>query len=217
MYGKIESGSIHNKERGMLGAVSDSLKKLPFPMKGKNDPIPHITIMNVPPLAAKRDAAYMAAISILQDKITSPSAGEILIAYTDALKLLNISEKAHKAIASAVAKTGRKTNVDSYGVYLRLLSDMLTAALFVVSSSSVICADESTISYLLGSPKAEKIREILSLFSDCEADIRKTIADLYTQAGKTVEKEREKMKRHFNQDEKERYEKSFKEFMAKFD
>jgi len=192
------------------------LRKMTFPKKEKEHSIAHLTIMNLPPLAAKRDAAYEIAIAILDDKIDSTSSGELLVAYTDALKLLNISEKAHKEMIKAIAKAGKKNIVDAHGVYLRLFSDMVSSALFVLSSSSIICADEQTISYLLGNPDSEKTREMLDLFSQCEYDLRHSIADLYRKASATVEKEKEKMKKNFSAEDTERYQKSFQEFLLKF-
>lgn len=214
---KYEGKRSGQKEKSVFGAVSDGLKKISFPKRGKEHAIAHLTIMNIPPLAAKRDASYEIALEILKEKVDSTSNGEILLAYTDALKLLNISEKAHKEMINAIAKAGKKNIFDAHGVYLRLLSDMISAALFVLSSSSIICADEQTITYMLGSHKSEKIIEMLKLFSKCEFDLRQSISDLYIKAECTVEKEKEKMKRHFSADERERYDKSFQEFLKKFE
>ena len=205
------------KDTRVFSAVSEGLKKISFSKKGKEHSIAHVTIMNLSPLAAKRDASYQIAIAILKNKIESTSSGELLLAYTDALKLLNTSEKAHKEMINAISKAGKKNILDAHGVYLRLFSDMLSAALFVLSSSSIICADERTVTYLLGNPKSEKTREMLDLFSQCEYDLRNSIADLYTKADVTVEKEKEKMKKNFSADDKERYNISFQEFLKKFE
>ena len=90
---------------------------------------------------------------------------------------------------NAIAKAGKKNILDTHGVYLRLFSDMISSALFVLSSSSIICADEQTVIYLLGNAKSEKTREMLDLFAKCEYDIRQSISDLYTKASSTVEKD----------------------------
>jgi len=211
-----EKSNTPKKDTGVFGAVSEGLKKITFSGKGKEHSIAHLTIMNLPPLAAKRDAAYEIAIAILEEKIESTSSGELLVAYTEALKLLNTSEKAHKEMIKAIAKAGKKNIVDAHGVYLRLFSDMLSSALFVLSSSAIICADEQTISYLLGNPKSEKTREMLDLFSQCEFDLRNSIADLYKKAHAAVEKEKGKMKKNFSAEDIERYTKSFQEFLRKF-
>ena len=92
---------------------------------------------------------------------------------------------------------------------------MVSAALFVLSSSSVICADEQTVTYLLGSVKSEKTREMLSMFGKCESDLRKSIVELYTRAAPTIEKEKAKMQKRLNADDRERYDKSFQEFLKK--
>ena len=210
-----ESG-IKSNDKGVFGVVSDSIKKISFSKKGKKQVIAHVTMMNIPPLAAKRDAAYEVALHILHDKIESTSSGELLVAYTDALKLLNISEKSHTEMMNAISKAGRHHLQDAHGVYLRLLSDMITAALFVLSSSSIICADEQTVVYLLGDSQSDEAKEMLSLFSRCEFDLRKSISDLYTKAEKTVEKEKEKMKKNFTEEGRERYDISFQEFLKKF-
>ena len=207
---------IKLNDKGVFGAVSDSIKKISFSKKGKRPIIAHVTMMNIPPLAAKRDAAYKVALHILHDKIESTSSGELLVAYTEALKLLNISEKSHGEMVNAISKAGKRHLQDAHGVYLRLLSDMITAALFVLSSSSIICADEQTVTYLLGDSQSDEVKGMLSLFSRCEFDLRKSISDLYTKAEKTVEKEKEKMKKNFSEDGRERYDISFKEFLKKF-
>jgi hypothetical protein len=216
-YKITEESGIKTSDKGMFGVVADGIKKISFSKKGKNNVIAHVTMMNIPPLAAKRDASYEIALMILHDKIESTSSGELLVAYTDALKLLNISEKAHKEMINAMTKAGRRNSIDAHGVYLRLLSDMITAALFVLSSSSIICADEQTVVYLLGNSQSDEAKEMLSLFSKCEYDLRKSIADLYTKAENTVEKEKEKMKKNFTGDGKERYSIAFKEFLKKFE
>ena len=211
-----EESGIKSNDKGVFGVVSDSIKKISFSKKGKRQVIAHVTMMNIPPLAAKRDAAYEVAIHILHDKIESTSSGELLVAYTDALKLLNISEKSHGEMMNAISKAGRHHLQDAHGVYLRLLSDMITAALFVLSSSSIICADEQTVVYLLGDSQSDEAKDMLSLFSRCEFDLRKSISDLYSKAEKTVEKEKEKMKKNFTEEGRERYEISFQEFLKKF-
>jgi len=211
-----ESG-VKQDDKGMFGVVADGIKKISFSKKGKSHIIAHVTMMNIPPLAAKRDASYEIALMILHDKIESTSSGELLVAYTDALKLLNLSEKAHKEIINAIIKAGKRNFIDAHGVYLRLLSDMITAALFVLSSSSIICADEQTVIYLLGKTQSDEAKEMLSLFSKCECDLRQSIVDLYTKAAKTVEKEKEKMKKNFTEDGRERYDIAFKEFLKKFE
>jgi hypothetical protein len=216
-YSITEESGFKQEDKGMFGVVADGIKKISFSKKNKSNIIAHITMMNIPPLAAKRDAAYEIALMILHDKVESTSSGELLVAYTDALKLLNISEKAHKEMINAIMKLGKRNFVDAHGVYLRLLSDMITAALFVLSSSSIICADEQTVIYLLGSSKSDDSKEMLSLFSKCECDLRKSIVDLYTKAERTADKEREKMRKNFTEEGRERYDIAFKEFLGKFE
>lgn len=216
-YKITDESGLKQSEKGVFSVVSDKIKKISFSKKGKDNFIAHVTMMNIPPLAAKRDASYQIAMSILHYKIESTSSGELLLAYTDALKLLNISEKSHSEMINAISKAGKKNLADAHGVYLRLLSDMITAALFVLSSSSIICADEQTVIYLLGNSKSDEAKEMLSLFSRCELDLRKSISDLYTKAESTVEKEKAKMKKNFTQEGIERYDISFAEFLKKFE
>ena len=216
-YQITDESGLKQSDKGVFAVVSDSLKKISFSRKEQANIIPHITMMNIPPLAAKRDASYDVAIRILDDKIESTSSGELLVAYTDTLKLLNISEKSHSEIINAISKVGKRKFPDAHGVYLRLLSDMITAALFVLSSSSIICADEQTVLYLLGNSKSDDSKEMLSLFSNCELDLRKSISDLYSKSAKTVEKETNKLKKNFTEDGIHRYDISFTEFLRKFE
>ena len=216
-YQIVDESGLKKSEKGVLAVVSDRIKKISFSKKEQHHAIPHLTMMNIPPLAAKRDASYEVAIRILEDKIQSTSSGELLVAYTDALKLLNISEKSHSEMMNAISRLGKRNFSDAHGVYLRLLSDMITAALFVLSSSSIICADEQTVIYLLGSAKSNESKDMLSLFSKCEFDLRRSISDLYTRASKTVAKETVKLKKSFTEGGIKRYDISFSEFLKKFE
>ena len=216
-YQITEDSGLKQNDKGVLAVVSDRIKKISFSKKEQSNIIPHLTMMNIPPLAAKRDASYEIAIRMLQDKIESTSSGELLVAYSDALKLLNISEKSHGEMMNAIAKIGKRHLNDAHGVYLRLLSDMITAALFVLSSSSIICADEQTVTYLLGNAKSNEAKEMLSLFSKCELDLRKSISDLYLKASSTVERETIKLKKNFTENGIKRYDIAFSEFLRKFE
>lgn len=216
-YQTADDSGLKKSDKGVLAVVSDKIKKISFSKKDHSNTIPHISMMNIPPLAAKRDASYEIAIRILEDKIQSTSSGELLVAYTDSLKLLNLSEKSHSEMMSAISKVGKRNLTDPHGVYLRLLSDMITAALFLLSSSSIICADEQTVIYLLGSVKSNESKDMLSLFSKCELDLRRSISDLYIKASKTVEKETLKLKKSFSEDGIKRYDIAFSEFLKKFE
>ena len=204
------------ENRSVISTVSAGLKNIYSLRKSEETTFLHVTMMNIPPLAAKRDASYETAVGILDSKITSTSSGELMVAYTDFLKLLSISEKTHKEMVSAISKSGRKNIIDTHGVYLRLLSDMVSSALFVLSSSSIICADEQTVANIIGNRK-NKTKDMLAVFSKCEFELRQSIADLYGKAAKTVEQEKERMKRTFNPDDLERYNSAYREFLKKFD
>ena len=43
------SENTYKKDKGVLLAVSEGLKKISFPRKGKEHSIAHVTIMNIPP------------------------------------------------------------------------------------------------------------------------------------------------------------------------
>ena len=47
--------------------------------------------------------------------------------------------------------------------------------------------------------------------------MRQSIADLYKKAAKEVDKEKEKMKKTFNADDRERYDSAYREFLKKFE
>ena len=210
---------LQRTPKSVINAVSESFKKFsPFTStkkRSKSSRKIQLTAMNIPPLAAKRDIAYQLAIEIFNDKADSTSSGELLIAYSEALKLLNTADQAHSAITNTQLKMGIKQIPDILGSYLRILSDLVSSALFTLNSSANICSDEQTFKYLLDDHNREKTAALIKSFGVCESSIRNAITELYTKSEKSIAEEKNKMINSFSEDELDRYTKSVKEFANK--
>jgi hypothetical protein len=210
-------GVRRKTDSGVFKAISDGLKN--FRMvdgKERKHASDQLTLMNIPPLLAKRDAAYDAAVEIIAEKRNSTSSGEMLVAYSDTLQLLNVSEKTNSEIEAAIVRLEHKRQAESIRAYLTLLSDVATSALFLLNSGSVICANTTDVTSFIGDTPEFAPKTMLGFFSDIETILRRKFLELASSAVGNLEKERSRNHKTLSKIDRDRYDEAFKLLKGNF-
>ncbi len=202
-------------ETGMFRALSDGLKTLHI-IDSRKTATEQLVLMNIPALAARRDTAYRAAKTIIQ-QYEHATSGEMLSAYTDILRLLNIADKAHKDMKAAIAsQTKKKLPAPHLGPYLQLLIDLVSAALFLLNSSAMVCSDTPEIKYAIGDNRKFSPENMLETFASMELQIRTYLLELLESSAPNIAKAMEKTRKSFSDMDKTRYNEAFKALLEHF-
>lgn len=207
----------------MLDGVKKTLGKLPLitskktatpspqPMKGGDH---HLTLMNIPALAARQDAAYDRAVVLLSGDLFSMSEQARREVYGAVLKLLDIALQASLSIPMASHERGEKLPTNPIHQYLMLLKDTVQAAYALVTHEMILFQEEKQLSDFIGSEVSTQFRSTDEIFSDSEMNIFHCVNDLIEMAQSAIARHKERTQKTFSKNSLERYEKSLKEFSA---
>ncbi len=208
----------------MLDGVKKTLGRLPMiGTKMATGSPPHstpkngdhlLTHMNIPALAARQDAAYDRAVSLLSGDIFSLSEQTRRELYAAVLKLLDISRKTSLSLPSTTTDRHEPRHVNPIHQYLTLLKDTVQAAYALVTHEMIIFQEEKQLSDFIGSEVSTQFRSTDEIFSDSEMNVFHCVNDLIEMAQPAIARQRERMQKSFSKSVMERYEKSLKEFTA---
>lgn len=197
-------------DKGVKNVLSKGLRRIAPQIANKGQ---HLLTMNVPPLAAKLDAACEIAFNILNSDVSNLTRSERFRIYERAIQLLNEAIKTNVELASALKKRGASRQTQSLAVMLELLADMMTAALAVLNTQiNIVDNQQNPLLSELGSTKSSKV-DVNAQIGRIEADTRAAINNLLKTASAIIVKE--KTKRDFTKIDRERYEKALMEFRRK--
>ena len=211
------NGKSLRTESGVFKTISESLKTFHImETKWTKHASDQLTLMNIPSQLAKRDAAHDAAIEMILEKRNSKSSGEMILAYNDALRLLNMAEKTNNDIESALNRLERRRPTESVGAYFHLVLELVSSALFLLNCKSVICSNTNEVTSVLGDSQEFQPENMLDFFSGIELTLRTKFIEIVRAADSNLAKERGKNKKVFSSADKTRYAEAFQNLKDKF-
>ena len=197
-------------DEGVKNVLSKGLRRISTKSPNKGE---HLLTMNAPPLAAKLDAACEIAFNILNTDVSNLARSERFLVYERAIRLLNEAINTNFELSCALRKCGTSRQTQSLAVLLELLADMMTVALAALNTQITILDNQQNplLSELCSANASEN--DVNTQIGLIEADTRSAINNLLKTASVIITKEKEK--RNFNKDDRERYEKAVMEFRRK--
>ncbi|MCK5843258.1 MAG: hypothetical protein KAG97_01040 [Victivallales bacterium] len=196
-------------DKGVIDALSKKLRGIASKKHGHD----HLLSMNAPPLAAKLDAACEIAFKILSSDVSNLMRTDRFQVYDKAIQLLDEARETNFELACALetSKTTRQTQ--SLAVLLELLSNMMNAILNVLNTQTTILDNQRNPIFSNLSLLDEKNQDLTGTLQKIEDEMRTAVNTLLETVSVVMAKEREK--RDFKKDDKERYEKALVEFRRK--
>ena len=197
-------------DEGVKNVFSKGLRRISPKTTNRGE---HLLSMNAPPLAAKLDAACEIAFNILNSDVSNLARTERFRVYERAIQLLNEAIKTNFELACALKKCGTSRQTQSLSVMLELLADMMTAALAALNTQINILDNQQNplLSELCSSNTSET--DVNTQIGLIETETRSAINNLLKTASVIITKE--KAKRDFSKEDRERYEKALMEFRRK--
>jgi len=200
------NGRISKAEAGVFKTISDSLKTFHImESKWTKHASDQLTLMNIPFLLARRDAAYDVAIETILEKRGSKSSGEMLLAYKEAGKLLRLAKKTNNDIESALNRMERRRPTESVGAYFHMMVKLVSSALSLVKCESVICTNTHEITSIFGESQEFEPENMLRSFSEVESKLRAKFILLVAAAEPNLAKERAKNRKVLSGADRARY------------
>jgi hypothetical protein len=169
----------------------------------------YLVVMNIPAYSARRDAAYDLVASLLVPEIMTFEKERRSKVYQSALKLLGEAMEATHAIAGGMVPEGA---VDPYEQYLILLVDTIQASSSMLNHELMLQAEEKDLRYFIGGEFASQAKLTDQIFTQSESDIFKCVCSLMKAAESAIRQFRDKGLRKFGEEDRERYDRAFKEF-----
>lgn len=182
------------------------------PKSGEN-----LARMNMPALAAKQDAAYDRAVTLIRANVFAGEEAWRSLVYEAVLKLLEIAIQAQRNIVMPLrASDPSPAAPDPILQYALLLKDTIQAAYALVTHEMILFKEEKQLSSFIGSGIASQFRSTDEIFANSEMNIFHSVRDLIEMAGPAISRHRERTKRAFSAADMERYKKAFMEYTALF-
>jgi hypothetical protein len=196
-------------DKGVMEVLSKGLRRI----SSKRRPSDHLLSMNAPPLAAKLDAACEIAFKILSSDVSNLMRAERFRVYDKAIKLLDEARETNFELACALetSKTSRQTQ--PLAVLLEMLSNMMNSIFDVLNTQTVILDNQRNPLFSDLSMPNKKEPDLNSRLQTIENEMRASVNTLLETASIIIAKEKEK--RDFKKEDRERYEKALLEFRRK--
>ncbi len=173
----------------------------------------YLVVMNIPAYSARRDVAYDLAVSLLVPEIMSFDKERRLGMYQSALRLLGDAMDATHAISGGGAAFGGEA-ADPYEQYLILLTDTIQASSSMLNHELILQAEEKDLRYFIGGEFASQVKLTDQIFTKSESEIFNCICSLVKAAESAIRQFRDRGLRKFGEEDRERYEKAFREFQS---
>ena len=193
----------------MLSTVKKTLQKMTLTPDDNQASEHDLATMNVPPLMARRDAAYDRAIELLEQNMFSHTEEERRVIYEGVIELLNVSIDNTKAI---INPTKTKDTFGAMLQYLILLNDTVRSANVLVKHELIMLREERDISNFIGKKAQSQFRAADKIFSNSEMNIFHSITELIDIAAPAIKKYRSFRLRTFGKNNLDRYNKALNEF-----
>jgi hypothetical protein len=197
---------------GVLGKVTGVLKRMAF-SDASELPDNHLLVMNLPPLIARRDAAYARAVELLQSQVFSLSDEDRCYLYEIILELLEITIEITERL---IPIRQGKVQVPPILEYLSLLKKIIEMTSSFADYSTLILKEEDNLRKFLGTRLSGQFYETEQIISDSEVNIYQNITELITVAAPAMERIQLQNKRTFTKVLLERYQRSLEEHQKYF-
>ncbi|MEI6056159.1 MAG: hypothetical protein WCR55_08895 [Lentisphaerota bacterium] len=168
-----------------------------------------LTIMNVPTITARQNAAYDQAVATFYANTFSGNHEARSFIYKSVLTLLEITISARKELSNSPEIRGKK---DPFFQYLLLLRDTIQAASSLVTHEIMLSKEEEHLSSFIGNEISDQFKSADRIFTDSELNIIRTTTELIKLATPVIIRNREKTIKNFSSEDSGRYQKAFIEF-----
>ena len=200
-------------ETGVLEKVKKTFQKMTV---GVDDApaFDYLVTMNLPPCAARRDAAYARAVEILRRQdLFSLSEEERSQLYASALRLLSITVDSTKQILHSSPGNGKGGGYTGpFLQYLTLILDTVHAASSLVKHELILYQEEKGLADFLGSEISSQFRSEEEIFNESEMNVYHCVIELINIAEPAIARYQEHRKKLFSKSDLERYNKALAEF-----
>lgn len=212
VFSKVKD-TVNTTVKDTVNTVKDTIRKITT--GDETSPPNPLVVMNIPPLMARRDAAYDRAIHLLREHIFSLPEEERRSVYATVLELLEVAIDATKSIPRSKKSRGKQTSEPGPILqYLSLLNDTIQAALALVKHELILFKEEKALSNFIGSEISSQFISTEEIFSNSEMNIYHCISDLIDMAEPAIARNREYRKKSFTKNELDRYNKALNEFTS---
>ena len=196
-------------DRNVIDALSKGLRKISSrsPQKG------HLLSMNAPPLAAKLDAACEIAFKILSSDVSNLMRADRFQVYEKAVRIIDEARETNLELTCALGVRGASRHTQSLAVLLDMLADLMGAILSVLNAQIAILDNQNNPHFSPLSAPHATTKNLNEQLASIENDMRVSVNQLLETASLVMSKEKEK--RDFKKEDKERYEKALLEFRRK--
>lgn len=168
-----------------------------------------LTIMNIPTITARQNAAYDQAVATFYRNKFSGNHEERSLIYKSTLTLLEITISARKELSNSPEIRGKK---DLFFQYLLLLRDTIQAASSLLTHEIMLSKEEEHISSFIGNQVSGQFKSADRIFTDSEINITHTTTELIKLATPVIIRNREKTIKNFSAEDLGRYHKALSEF-----
>lgn len=168
-----------------------------------------LTIMNIPTITARQNAAYDQAIATFYRNKFSGNQEEKSLIYKSSLTLLEITISARKELSNSPEIRGKK---DLFFQYLLLLRDTIQTASSLLTHEIMLSEEEEHLSSFIGNQISDQFKSANRIFADSEINITHTSAELIKLATPVIIRNREKTIKNFSPEDLGRYQRAFREF-----
>lgn len=198
---------------GVISGVRETFKKLSLKKTRPDLSLDYLVIMNIPAMAARRDAAYDRAVNLLGLDLFSLAKESRNELYKIVLQLLDIAIEMTEAVLCSSDNPGEMEN-DPNIHYLLLLNDTIRAASSLLNHEIILFKEKKDLGNFIGGEFSDQVKSTDLIFLDSETDILKCIKDLIKVAAPAIDRYRAKCVKKLYKDDVDRYNRSLKEFQG---
>ena len=196
------------QNEGVFDKVKRTFLRMASSFESEAPRIDPLTLINIPPTMARRDAAYDRASKLLRDNLFARGDRERNIIYKDSLELLDIAIESSSFIQAPVKRGVKSLDKEQLLVYLKMLRKSVCIAQSLAEQQMQIASGERDLCAFLGSQASGQFHSADEIYADSEMNVYHSIVEFLEAAEPALLRNREQCKRAFEKTELDRYAKS---------